>query len=96
MSTVFIEEKVRVPDWVEDLTSFRQWAHSPEYPERGKISYLKDEVWVDMSKEHYGLHGTPEPSAIGRSESHGCIRLTNWDATRLARLVSPGTKLILK
>jgi Uma2 family endonuclease len=53
MSTVFIEEKIRVPDWVSDLTSFRQWAHSPEFPERGRISYLKDEVWVDMSKEQF-------------------------------------------
>lgn len=48
-------------------------------------------VWVDISKEHYGLHGTPEPSAIGRAESHGCVRLTNWDALRLASLVKPGT-----
>ena len=37
-------------------------------------------VWIDISKEHYGLHGTPEPSQIGRTESHGCVRLTNWDA----------------
>jgi lipoprotein-anchoring transpeptidase ErfK/SrfK len=48
-------------------------------------------VWVDISKEHFGLHGTPEPSTIGRTESHGCIRLTNWDATKLGRLVSVGT-----
>ena len=47
-------------------------------------------VWVDINKEHFGLHGTPEPSTIGRTESHGCIRLTNWDATRLGRLVSVG------
>ncbi len=53
-------------------------------------------VWVDINKEHFGLHGTPEPSAIGRSESHGCIRLTNWDATRLGRLVSPGTKVMIR
>jgi lipoprotein-anchoring transpeptidase ErfK/SrfK len=51
-------------------------------------------VWVDLSKEHYGIHGTPEPSAIGRSESHGCVRLTNWDALKLAGLVKPGTKVI--
>ncbi len=51
-------------------------------------------VWIDIDKEHYGLHGTPEPAAIGRTESHGCIRLTNWDATRLARLVAPGTPVI--
>jgi lipoprotein-anchoring transpeptidase ErfK/SrfK len=53
-------------------------------------------VWIDINKEHYGLHGTPEPSTIGRTESHGCIRLTNWDAARLARLVSPGTKVIFQ
>jgi lipoprotein-anchoring transpeptidase ErfK/SrfK len=53
-------------------------------------------IWIDLSKEHYGIHGTPEPSRIGYTESHGCIRLTNWDATRLAALVAPGTKVILR
>ena len=53
-------------------------------------------VWIDLSKEHYGIHGTPEPSRIGYTESHGCIRLTNWDAMRLAALVGPGTKVILR
>jgi lipoprotein-anchoring transpeptidase ErfK/SrfK len=50
-------------------------------------------VWIDLSKEHYGIHGTPEPQTIGRAESHGCVRLTNWDAARLAQMVSPGTKV---
>ena len=49
-------------------------------------------VWIDLSKEHYGIHGTPEPKTIGKTESHGCIRLTNWDAAELAGLVSPGVK----
>jgi lipoprotein-anchoring transpeptidase ErfK/SrfK len=53
-------------------------------------------VWIDLSKEHYGIHGTPEPSRVGYTESHGCIRLTNWDAARLAALVGPGTKVILR
>ena len=53
-------------------------------------------VWVDINKEHFGLHGTPEPSTIGRTESHGCIRLTNWDATRLGRLVGVGTKVTIQ
>ena len=53
-------------------------------------------VWIDLSKEHYGIHGTPEPSRIGYTESHGCIRLTNWDAMRLAALVAPGTKVVLR
>jgi lipoprotein-anchoring transpeptidase ErfK/SrfK len=51
-------------------------------------------VWIDISKKHYGLHGTPEPSAIGRTQSHGCVRLTNWDALRLAGLVKPGTRVV--
>jgi lipoprotein-anchoring transpeptidase ErfK/SrfK len=51
-------------------------------------------VWIDISKEHYGLHGSPEPSQIGRTESHGCVRLTNWDALRLAALVRPGTRVL--
>ena len=53
-------------------------------------------VWIDISKEHYGLHGTPEPSTIGRTESHGCVRLTNWDALRLASLVKPGTPVVFR
>jgi len=53
-------------------------------------------VWVDINKEHFGLHGTPEPSTIGRTESHGCIRLTNWDATRLGHLVGPGTRVTIQ
>ena len=53
-------------------------------------------VWIDLSKEHYGIHGTPNPETIGRAESHGCIRLTNWDAARLSMMVKPGTKAIFK
>jgi lipoprotein-anchoring transpeptidase ErfK/SrfK len=52
-------------------------------------------VWIDLSKEHYGIHGTPAPENIGHTESHGCIRLTNWDASQLADMVKPGTKAIL-
>ena len=51
-------------------------------------------VWIDISKQHYGLHGTPEPSTIGRTQSHGCVRLTNWDALKLASLVKPGTRVV--
>ncbi|HUR19956.1 MAG TPA: L,D-transpeptidase [Vicinamibacterales bacterium] len=48
-------------------------------------------VWIDLSKEHYGIHGSPEPGKIGYTQSHGCVRLTNWDAARLADLVKKGT-----
>ena len=53
-------------------------------------------IWLDLSKPHYGIHGTPEPSTIGRAESHGCIRLTNWDAARLSLMVKPGTPAIFQ
>jgi len=53
-------------------------------------------VWIDLSKEHYGIHGTPDPSLIGHAFSHGCIRLTNWDAMLLASMVKPGTPAILE
>lgn len=53
-------------------------------------------VWVDLSRPHYGLHGTPEPSTIGRTESHGCVRLTNWDALQVAALVAPGTPVLFR
>lgn len=53
-------------------------------------------VWVDLSKEHYGIHGTPEPSKIGKTESHGCIRLTNWSALEFGAAVSPGMAAILQ
>lgn len=53
-------------------------------------------VWIDLSKEHYGIHGTPEPQNVGKTQSHGCIRLTNWDATELADLVKAGVPAILR
>lgn len=53
-------------------------------------------VWVDLSKDHYGIHGTPEPGKVGKTESHGCIRVTNWDATALAGAVGPGTPAVLQ
>jgi lipoprotein-anchoring transpeptidase ErfK/SrfK len=48
-------------------------------------------VWIALSKPTYGIHGTPEPSKIGKTQSHGCVRLTNWDAQELAHMVKPGT-----
>ena len=53
-------------------------------------------VWIQIDKEHFGLHGTPEPSQIGRTQSHGCVRMTNWDAVRLASLVEEGTPVTLR
>lgn len=56
MSTVVVSDEVRIPDWVKDLKSFRRWAWSGEYPERGWVSYLNGEIWVDMSMEQLFTH----------------------------------------
>lgn len=50
-------------------------------------------VWIDINKPHYGLHGTPEPGTVGHTSSHGCVRLTNWDALKLAAMVGKGTRV---
>ena len=51
------------------------------------------QVWIDLSKPHYGIHGTPEPSTVGHTSSHGCVRLTNWDANAVAALIGKGAKV---
>jgi lipoprotein-anchoring transpeptidase ErfK/SrfK len=52
-------------------------------------------VWIGLSKEHYGIHGAPEPGKIGHTASHGCIRLTNWDAEELSQMIGPGVPVLL-
>ncbi len=47
-------------------------------------------TWIDLTRETYGIHGTPDPALIGKTSSHGCVRLTNWDAAALAQAVAPG------
>jgi lipoprotein-anchoring transpeptidase ErfK/SrfK len=53
-------------------------------------------VWIDLSKPSYGIHGAPDPDKIGKTASHGCVRLTNWDALALAAMVSPGALVRFK
>lgn len=48
-------------------------------------------VWIGLSKDTYGIHGTPDPDKIGKTASNGCVRLTNWDAEALARMIDKGT-----
>ena len=53
-------------------------------------------VWMALSKEHYGIHGTAHPETIGHTSSAGCVRLTNWDAETLADLVGEGTEVAFR
>ena len=50
-------------------------------------------TWISLNIETYGIHGSPDPSLIGKRQSHGCVRLTNWDAAELGRMVKPGVKV---
>lgn len=53
-------------------------------------------VWIDLSKPHYGLHGTPVPGHVGKTESHGCVRMTNWDALRVADAVDTSVPVVMQ
>jgi lipoprotein-anchoring transpeptidase ErfK/SrfK len=48
-------------------------------------------IWIDLTEPTYGLHGTANPSQLFEAESHGCVRMANWDAEELAEMVSEGT-----
>jgi lipoprotein-anchoring transpeptidase ErfK/SrfK len=52
-------------------------------------------VWIDLSAEGYGIHGTPDPEQVSKAASHGCVRLTNWDALQLARHLSSGSSVVI-
>ena len=53
-------------------------------------------AWLDINKPHWGIHGTPEPSMIGRLQSHGCVRMTNWDVRRLLEFAKAGTVVVFQ
>jgi lipoprotein-anchoring transpeptidase ErfK/SrfK len=53
-------------------------------------------AWIDISKPHYGIHGTPEPSTVGHVQSHGCVRMTNWDVRRVAEWAKPGMLVVFQ
>lgn len=53
-------------------------------------------AWIDITKEHYGIHGTPEPARVGHAQSHGCVRLTNWDVERVLQWARAGTPVVFR
>ena len=53
-------------------------------------------TWINLSLRGYGIHGTPEPSKVSKTESHGCVRLTNWDVKQLSAMVDKGTPVIFQ
>lgn len=53
-------------------------------------------VWIQLSRDTYGIHGTPDPSKISKTASNGCVRLTNWSAEQLAAAVKPGVEVVFR
>lgn len=51
-------------------------------------------IWIDLTKEGYGIHGSPDPQMVGKRTSHGCVRLTNWDAREVAGAVESGVRVV--
>lgn len=83
------------------------YTYNPDYNFKGVKARHKFEVaagpnnpvgavWIDLAIPSYGIHGTPDPEKVGKTASHGCVRLTNWDVTELAGLVSKGTPVAFK
>lgn len=79
------------PDLFWDVSDSKQDQRLPPGP-NGPVGV----VWIDLNKPHYGIHGTPAPETIGRAQSHGCVRLTNWDAARLSLMVDGSTKVLFQ
>lgn len=87
-------------------------AHEPDYTyDPKRVSYDRGDrkvvvpegpnnpvgsVWIELSRDTYGIHGTPDPETIGKTASNGCVRLTNWDAEALAAGVKPGVPVIFR
>lgn len=79
------------PDLFWDVADTKEEKRLPPGP-NGPVGV----AWLDLTKENYGIHGTNAPETIGRAESHGCIRMTNWDVLRLSRMMKPGFKAVFQ
>jgi lipoprotein-anchoring transpeptidase ErfK/SrfK len=87
---------------VRSITYDPNYTYNPAYAFKGQTAEHKVTVrpgpnnpvglvWIGLSDNGYGIHGTPDPDQVGKAQSHGCVRLTNWDALALARMVKCGT-----
>jgi lipoprotein-anchoring transpeptidase ErfK/SrfK len=87
---------------VTEIDANPNYRYNPDYHFRGVHSRKAFDIkpgpnnpvgtmWINLSAEGYGIHGTPSPGKVSKAESHGCVRLTNWDAERVAQRVTKGT-----
>lgn len=89
-----IERVVRNPNYTYDPDkNFQQGRNTEKLTLPPGPNGPVGTVWIALSKPTFGIHGTPEPSRVSKTNSHGCVRLTNWDAEELATLVKPGVEV---
>ena len=82
VGTFTIERRVKNPTYSHDG---RVVAPGPNNP--------VGSTWIALNIPTYGIHGAPDPTAIGKRQSHGCVRLTNWDAVELGKAVKKGAQV---
>jgi len=92
--TVYVKKIVHDPHFHYQPTLFS------EVPDTEPEAHLSPgpnspvgEVWIALSKPHFGVHGTSDPDSIGYASSHGCVRLTNWDASEVAHRIAPDVQV---
>jgi len=88
--TVKVNGVARNPDYVYDPSKLSYGETTRRVVVKPGPNNPVGVVWIDLNRPSYGIHGTPEPHKVGKTASHGCVRLTNWDAWRLADAVKPG------
>jgi lipoprotein-anchoring transpeptidase ErfK/SrfK len=77
-------------EWIRTIDQFKGLAATQPFTIKSGPNNPVGVVWIALSAKGYGIHGTPEPSKVSKTTSHGCIRLTNWDAKKLAAMVDRG------
>ncbi len=97
VGTMAIRNEVKNPDYMYNPKLLKKANQSDEKARiaPGPNSPVGN-LWLGLSKPHWGIHGTPEPAKIGHTESNGCVRMTNWDVARVAQLAKPGFKVIVR
>ena len=102
-----IHDPLPIGQWAVTSVSWRPIFVNPELFWDADPSHAKATIqpgpngpagvaWIGINVAHYGIHGTAEPSSVGHVQSHGCVRLTNWDVARLASLVRVGTPVVFQ
>lgn len=87
MEAVFVagEDRIDIPAWVVDFASFRRWTHSDDFPETGKVCFIRDRVWVDLSMEEFVSHNQVR-TEVGR------VLANLMKETKFGRFVTEGMR----